>query len=297
MISQSKIRLAAVATAGFAALLATPALSQTSTFPVSTEPAQCLTEGKDLPLVKPGTLTMSINATIPPAQYIDKTGKIVGMNVDFGNEIARRLCLTPEYANVQCEVQIPGLQTKRWDMIDTGLYFTPERSKTMQLVPYSVNALALIAAGGNPKGIKDPKDLAGKAVGVEIAGFEEKKLRSINDDQVKAGLASMDIRVFNTYGDTFQALRAGQIDAVFAGDSIGAYYEKQGQFTTAVTGLFPGSPGAFATSDKKIAEAVVAALAAMVADGTYAKMMSFYGSTTIDKWSQYPGKIQYFYMP
>jgi polar amino acid transport system substrate-binding protein len=280
----------------FAIAGASPALAQTSTV---SGPATvtCVAEAKDLPLVKPGTLTMSINATIPPGQYIDKSGKLVGMNVDFGNEIARRLCLTPDYANVQFEVQIPGLQNKRWDMINTGLFFTPARAKIMQLIPYTVNALALIAPAGNPKGIKAPTDLAGHVVGVEIAGFEEKTLRSLNDDQVKAGAKPMDIRVFNTYGEAFEALRAGQLDAVFAGDLIGAYYQKQGQFSMAVTGLFPGSPGAFATVEPKLAAAVVAALSAMVADGTYKKFTDYYGATPIDKWSQYPGKMASFYTP
>jgi polar amino acid transport system substrate-binding protein len=294
MAAGIKWRLAAAIALGLAALCGERATAQTSTFPVPTTPVHCPT---DLPVIKAGTLTMSINATIPPSQYIDKSGAVVGLNVDLGDEIARRLCLKPEYANVQFEVQIPGLQNKRWDMIDTGLYFTPARAKIMQLIPYSVNALALIAPSGNPKGIKSPKDLAGKVVGVEIAGFEEKTLRAINDEQVKAGLAPMDIRVFNTYGDTFQAMRAGQIDAVFAGDLIGAYYEKQGQFTMAVTGLFPGTPAAFATSDPKLADAVVAALSEMMADGTYRKMMDFYGATTIDKWSGYPGKAAFFYTP
>jgi polar amino acid transport system substrate-binding protein len=119
----------------------------------------------------------------------------------------------------------------------------------------------------------------------------------VNDEQVAAGLKPMDIRVFNTYGDVFQALRSGQVDAVFAGDTIGSYYEKQGQFTKAVTGLFPGSPAAFATSEKKVADAIVAALSAMVADGTYGKLMDYYGTTKIDKWANYAGKIQYYYTP
>jgi len=271
--------------------------AQTSTVPVSPPPVQCLAEGKDLPLTKPGTLTMSVNATIPPEQYISEAHQIIGTNIDFGNEIARRLCLKPEYANVQFEVQIPGLQNKRWDMIDTGLFFTPARAKIMQLIPYSVNSLGVTVPAGNPQKITSPKDLAGKVVGVEIAGFEEKTLRSINDDQVKAGLPSMDIRVFNTYGETFQAMRAGQVAAVFAGDAIGTYYEKHGQFTKAVSGLFPGTPEAFATANVKIATAVVAALSAMVADGTYQQIMTYYGATPITKWAQYPGKIQYYYTP
>ncbi|NQW08558.1 MAG: ABC transporter substrate-binding protein [Alphaproteobacteria bacterium] len=250
-----------------------------------------------LPVTKAGYLTMSINPTIPPKQYIDKQGNLIGLHVDLGNEIARRLCLKPEYARVQFEVQIPGLQNKRWDMINTGLYYTEARSKLMQLTPYSVNALALIAAAGNPLGIKGPEDLAGHVVGVEIAGFEEKKLREMDAAQVKQGLKPMNIRVFNTYGETFLALGAGQVEAVFAGDAIGTYYQQQGKFTKAATGLLPGTPGAFATVDIKLAEAITAALQSMYEDGTYAKMMDAYGTTKIDAWKLWEGKIRYYYNP
>lgn len=250
---------------------------------------------QDLPVIEPGVLTMSINATIPPKQYIDESGKLQGLHVDLGNEIAKRLCLQPKYANVDFAVQIPGLDADRWDMINTGLYFTDERAGFMQLVPFSVNALALIAADGNPKGITGPEDMAGKVVGVEIAGFEEKKIREIDAEQQSRGLEPMDIRVFNTYGETFLALGGGQIDAVFAGDAIGSYYQERGQFSKAATGLFPGTPGAFAFDEKVLAQAVADALNAMQADGTYDSMMDAYGTTKIDVWDRWPGAFTFFY--
>jgi polar amino acid transport system substrate-binding protein len=256
--------------------------------------AECPT---DLPLAQPGRFIMSINATIPPKQYINADGELVGLHVDLGNEIAKRLCLEPEFMNVAFEVQIPGLQTKRWDMINTGLYYTDERAKIMQLVPYTINALALIVADGNPSGVTTPEDLAGKVVGVEIAGFEEKKIREINDEQVAKGLEPMDIRVFNTYGDTFLALGAGQIEAVFAGDAIGKYYQEQGKFTMAVTGLYPGSPGAFATVEPALADAVVVALNSMLEDGTYDALMDRDGATKIETWPNWEGKFAAYFFP
>jgi polar amino acid transport system substrate-binding protein len=180
-------------------------------------------------------------------------------------------------------------------MINTGLYFTDERAGFMHLVPFSVNALALIAAAGNPAGITGPEDMAGKVVGVEIAGFEERKIREINDAQIAKGLASMDIRVFNTYGEVFLALGGGQIDAVFAGDAIGSYYQEKGQFSKAATGLFPGTPGAFAFDEPVLAQAVADALNAMRADGTYDVMMDAYGTTKMDVWDRWPGKFTFFY--
>ena len=249
----------------------------------------------DLPVVEAGKLTMSINATIPPKQYINEDGEIVGLHRDMGDEIAKRLCLEPVYMNVDFAVQIPGLDSDRWDMINTGLYFTDERAGLMQLVPYSVNALALIAAADNPLGIESPEDLAGHAVGVEIAGFEERKINEINDAQVAEGMEPMDIRAFNTYGETFLALGGGQIDAVFAGDAIGSYYQEQGRFSKAATGLYPGTPGAFAFDEPTLAQAVAAALNAMKEDGTYDAMMDEYGTTKIDVWDRWPGEFTYFY--
>lgn len=255
--------------------------------------AQDCPEG--LPVVEAGKLTMSINATIPPKQYIDADGNLAGLHKEMGDEIAKRLCLEPVFRNVDFAVQIPGLDADRWDMINTGLYFTDERAGFMQLVPYSVNALALIAAAGNPEGLSGPKDLAGHAVGVEIAGFEEKKLKEINEAQVAEGLEPMDIRAFNTYGETFLALGGGQISAVFAGDAIGSYYQERGQFSKAATGLYPGTPGAFAFDEPDLAQAVADALNAMKEDGTYDAMMDEYGTTTIDVWDRWEGEFTYFY--
>ena len=251
----------------------------------------------DLGTIAKGKLTMSINATTPPTQFIDETGKFKGLNIDLGNELAKRLCLEPAYVNIAFEAHIPGLQSGRWDMIDTSLYYTVERSKIMHLIPYGVQALALIAPAGNPKGIAKPEDLAGKAVGVEIAGFEERNLREINAKQVAAGLPAMTIRVFNTYGETFQALQAGQVDSVFAGDASGRFYQEKGRFTMAATGLLPGTPQALATVNPKLAQAVVDALNAMNADGTFGKLMEAWGATKADQWKLWPGSFKFYYAP
>jgi polar amino acid transport system substrate-binding protein len=251
----------------------------------------------DLPVMEAGKLTMSINASIPPTQYIDKDGNFQGLNFQLGEELAKRLCLEPVFQNVTFEVQIPGLQTKRWDMINTGLYYNEDRVKIMQLVPYAVNAIAMVTPANNPLNVTKPEDLAGKVIGVEIGGVEEQRLREVSEGLVSQGLPAMDIRVFNTYGETFLALGAGQIDAVFVADITGKYYQEQGQFAMPVTGLYPGSPNAFATIEPKLSAAIVDALNAMLADGTYAALMDAAGSTKIDAWTEWQGTFQSYYKP
>lgn len=252
-----------------------------------------------LDLVTPGKLTMSINATIPPRQYIDSSGKLMGLHPDIGNEIARRLCLEPEYMNVGFEVQIPGLANKRWDMINTGMYYTAERSKIMRLVPYTVNALAIIVERGNPLGVTGYEQLAGHPVGSEIAGFADKLIREMNDKQVAAGMKPMDIRAFNTFAEAFAALGAGQVRAVFGPDSTATWYATRGQFEVGAAGLNPGLPSAFGfdAGNESLSAAVAKVLNDMLADGTYHKMVDAYGATRIEVWDQWKGAFEVFHAP
>ena len=254
----------------------------------------------DLPTIEPGKLTMSINATLPPRQFIDSSGNLQGLHPDLGNEIAKRLCLEPVYVNVGFEVQIPGLASKRWDMVNTGMYYKPDRAKIMQMVPYVVNALAIVVQGGNPMNVTGYENLAGQPVGTEISGFADKLIREINDNQVAAGLASMDIQAFNTFGDAFAALGAGQVKAVFGPDATAAYLAERGPFAVGASGLNPGLPSSFGfdgATGEVLANAVADALREMVKDGTYNDMMSSYGATQIQNWADYSGDIKIYYNP
>lgn len=255
---------------------------------------------ENLPTIETGKLTMSINATLPPRQYIDASGELKGLHPDLGNEIAKRLCLEPVYTNVPFEVQIPGLASKRWDMINTGLYYNPDRAKIMQMVPYVVNALAIVVQDGNPQGVTGYEQLAGKPVGTEISGFADALIREINDEQVAKGMESMDIQAFNTFADAFAALGAGQVVAVFGPDATAAYLAEQGPFDVGASGLNPGLPSSFGFDGQtggELAEAVAAVLRDMVEDGTYNDMMSAYGATQIQFWDDYSGDIAIYYTP
>ncbi|SLN60904.1 transporter substrate-binding domain-containing protein [Roseisalinus antarcticus] len=255
---------------------------------------------EDLPTVEPGKLTMSINATIPPRQFIDTEGNLQGLHPDLGNEIARRLCLEPVYMNVDFAVQIPGLANQRWDMVNTGMYYNTDRVKIMRMVPYVVNALAVVVERGNPMGVEGYADLAGEPVGTEIAGFADNLIRTINEEQVAEGMEPMGIQAFNSFAEAFAALGAGQVKAVFGPDATAAYYAERGSFDVGASGLNPGLPSSFGfdgETGEVLAEAVAQVLRDMVADGTYDEMMSAYGATQIQYWDEYDGQIEVYYSP
>lgn len=227
-------------------------------------------------LVKPGTLVMSTNPTLPPMQFVDSAGVLKGMRITLGDEIAKRLCLKPEYIRIEFSAMVPGLQAERWDMINTGIFWTEERSKLMQMIQYEAQAISISVGSGNPLKITKLEDLAGRSVGVEIGGFEERKIKELDEALTAKGLRPMNIRTFDNFATAYQALRAGQTDATVTIDSTGAEYAKRGEFDRALSGLFP-TPVALAFKNSTLANAVVEVFNDMQKDGSYEKLLTEYG--------------------
>ncbi len=227
-------------------------------------------------LVKPGTLVMSTNPTLPPMQFVDSAGVLKGMRITLGDEIAKRLCLKPEYIKIEFSAMVPGLQAGRWDVINTGIFWTEERAKLMQMIQYESQAISISVAKSNPLKISKPEDLAGRSVGVELGGFEERKLKELAASLTAKGLKPINVRTFDNFATAYQALRAGQTEATVTIDSTGAEYAKRGEFDRALSGLFP-TPVALAMKSPALAAAIVKVMNDMQADGTYGKLMAEYG--------------------
>jgi polar amino acid transport system substrate-binding protein len=233
-------------------------------------------------IIKAGTLIMSINPTLPPLQFVDEKGELKGMRVELANECCKKLGLAPEYIRTEFATMIPGLAAKRWDMINTGIFWTEELSKLMYMVPYEQAAISFLSAKGNPLGLKTIDDLAGRRVSVELGGIEERRTREVSDIVTKKGLKPLTIMTFNNFAESFQALRAGQADAATSIDATAMFMQGRGDFTRAISGVFPQT-ACFAFANKPLAEAVVGALDAVRKDGTYDKLLDQYGVLKIDE--------------
>lgn len=231
-------------------------------------------------LLQAGKLIAATNATIPPYQFVDSQGRLQGLRIELGNEIAKRLGLRMEWVNIEFAAHIPGLQAGRWDVSITGMFYTPERARILYMLLYELQAISISVPRGNPQRLTSTRDLAGKRVAVEIGGYEERNIRRINDEQVATGLPSMDIRVFTTFADAYQALRAGQVDAVVSVDATAKFYQDRGDFDRAASGI-AGSPATLGFRSKDLALAVVRVMNQMRRDGFYDRLFDRYGVT---KW-------------
>ncbi|HLI13850.1 MAG TPA: ABC transporter substrate-binding protein [Alphaproteobacteria bacterium] len=234
------------------------------------------------PLIRKGVLIAAINPTVAPIQYVDDDGNIVGLDVDFGNMIAQRLCLKMLFESVQFATMIPGVQDGRFDMIDSFMFYTPERASQVLMIPYGASTLAIVVPKSNKDEIAGPEYFSGKKFAVELGTVDANDAKKASEELVKAGKKPIEVHTFGTYADVLQALSAGQVDGAFIGTEEAFYYQKKGQtfFRVALTGYDPHAE-ALAFKSRELADAVAKVLNELKADGSFDKLFASYHHCTL----------------
>jgi len=94
-----------------------------------------------LRLNSPGTLIVGMNLQYPPQMYLDKNGKPAGYDVMMLKALAKQMKVKLSIQNLDFNGLIPGLVSKKFDMVSVGLTATPERKKAISFsrpyVPYA----------------------------------------------------------------------------------------------------------------------------------------------------------------
>jgi polar amino acid transport system substrate-binding protein len=230
------------------------------------------------PLVRKGVMIAAINPTVAPIQYIDDDGNIIGLDVDLGNAIAKRLCLTMQFQSTQFATMIPILKEGRIDLINSFMFYTPERASQVLMVPYGASSGSIVVAKSNTDQIGGVEYFSGKSFATELGTVDYQEAKQASEALVKAGKPAIDVRTFGTYADVLQALAAGQVAGAFIGIEQAVYYQKKGAnfFRIAVSGLEPHAE-ALAFKDPDLAEAVIKTMNEMKADGSFDKIFKPYG--------------------
>lgn len=230
------------------------------------------------PLASKGVLIAAINPTVAPIQYIDDDGNIIGLDPDLGNAIAKRLCLTVQLQSTQFATMIPLLKEGRVDMINSFMFYTPERASQVLMVPYGASTGSVLVPTANNDKIDNLDYFSGKPFGVELGTVDYQEAKAASDALVKAGKPPIDVRTFSTYADVLQALSATQVAGAFIGTEQAVWYKKKGAnfFRIAFSGLEPHAE-ALAFKDPELAAAVIKVMNEMKADGSFDKIFEPYG--------------------
>ncbi|MBW1713888.1 MAG: basic amino acid ABC transporter substrate-binding protein [Deltaproteobacteria bacterium] len=218
-----------------------------------------------------GVLVIGTDATYPPFEYVDKEGKIVGAEIDLGNELARRLGLKAKFINTAWDGIFPALNGKKFDVIISSVSITPKRQEAYDFsVPYKDSAQIVVVAKDN-QDIKTKADLKGKKVGVQIGTTSEKEAKKVG------GVG--EVKAYSTFTEPFMELAFGRIDAIIINKAVAAVFINRYPEKFKTTGepfLIKKQGVVIRKGEKELKEAIDKALKEMLDDGWIKKLREKY---------------------
>lgn len=155
-----------------------------------------------------GFITIGVKAESKPWGFLDPSGKNIGMDIDLGNDIARRLGIPAKFVSVTSSTRIPFLEQGKIDMIIATMYDTEARRKVVRMVEphYGSAGTALLAPKQNP--FKSWADIRDKTLcGVNGSNYNK-----------PAQQEGAKVIAFSGLSETLAALKAGNCSAVIYGD-------------------------------------------------------------------------------
>lgn len=182
---------------------------------------ECLADAPSLEdmKIKDGLFVAS-SLDFEPFEYV-KDGKPTGFDIDMINAIAKKLCAPePQITNIGFDTVIPQVQSGQQTIGVSAITITEERKGTVDFSKPYFNADQSLLVGKDSK-VTSVKDLTNDMrVGV-AAG-------TTGELWAKDNLKDATVQSFPTTGAAFQALTAGQIDAVINDKTVTAEQEALG---------------------------------------------------------------------
>jgi len=231
-------------------------------------------------LTAPGKLTIGSDITFPPYEYMNGN-KPAGFDIEFMNGVAKAMKLQPNYVDTRFTSLIPGLQAKRYDVIASGLFITPERAKVIDLVPYLKTGESLFTLSSSTFKPRTPEELCGHKVGSMQGTYWLEKLHALSTDYcAKQGLQPIVVSEYSTDPQTTQALLAHAVEVQMTDAAVAkdVTTKMKGRLSvTSDTLLYPVLIGlGVSKNTPEFTQQLSEGIAAFKASGQYATLLKKY---------------------
>jgi polar amino acid transport system substrate-binding protein len=160
-----------------------------------------------------GTIVVADDANYAPQSYIDKSGKLIGFDVDVAKRVAQVLGIKVKFVNPNWDSIPTGLQVDRFDVSIGSMTITTDRQKTLDFSdPYYYTQGQVIVKQGSPM-LTSLAAMKGKSVGVGTQTTYAYFLGTNKAIKVKA---------YDTDASTFPDLKNGRLNGVMTADLTAA---------------------------------------------------------------------------
>lgn len=248
--------------------------------------APCAVNAEDLHAMLPdnirqsGTVSVATNPTYPPFVFIDSKGEASGIEPDLFRAMADKLGIKPVFTSVEFATILPSVQAGRFQVGLGGFFDTPARREVVQFIDYLYALDGLVTQPGNPNKIS-VNDLCGKTISASAGSAEATNLNALSKQCTDHGKPAIDVAVLNGTPAQIIAVKSGRVAAANVTKAVVAYMATQsGAGVEDVPGTVPIVNGEkelegimVGKDDTQLAKALEAAMNAMIADGTYERVL------------------------
>jgi len=221
------------------------------------------------------TIRFGTDASYAPFESKAPSGRLVGFDIDLGNEICRRLNAKCEWVEQDFDGMIPGLESRKFDGALSAMTITPQREQQIAFsAPMYNTPTRLVAVKGSTLQ-PTAESLRGKSVGVEQG--------TIQETYAKQNWAPKGVNVvsYQNQDQVYQDLQSGRLDAALQDEvqaDLGFLKTPRGAGFAFAGAELPTGASAIGLrkSDTDLKAKIDQAIAAMIKDGTYKKIESKY---------------------
>jgi polar amino acid transport system substrate-binding protein len=234
-------------------------------------PRACAVRAQALPNLGGRKVVAVTENAFPPLNMRDpKTGQGVGWEYDAFNEIARRLNLTVDWRLSSWDVMIESVRDGQFDVGMDGITINDSRKSQVDFSDPYLHARLFMLVRADEARFSDPATFRANAKLLAGAQPGTTGFYATARELLGAKGASPRIKLFETFGATAQALRAGDVDVALS-DTTGVnalMKQSPGVYKVVGAGLPGEDYGFIFRKGSPLVQPVNAALASMVKDGT-----------------------------
>lgn len=164
------------------------------------------------------TLNIGVIDDTPPYCFYSDENKLVGINIDFMNEVAKRIGMKAHIESVSFNRLTAGLITNQYDVVSIGS-ITPQRAKVMRYVHPHLTTDDVLVVHSGLKAIQSLDDFRGKPWKIGVYNGTS-YINLLKEKGLEANMA-----VYPNQRDVFLAFYKGRVDAIIMNDKVATYIQ------------------------------------------------------------------------
>jgi polar amino acid transport system substrate-binding protein len=206
----------------------------------------------------------------PPLQFLDASGAAIGWEYDAVAELAKRLNFTVKYENISWDAMIPAVSEGQFDFGMTGITIRDDRKEQVDFSDAYMRSEMVMLVNGDEARFSDAASFAANPDLLIAAQPGTTPFYTAVYEILDGNEANPRIKLFETFGATVEALKAGDVDLVLTDGTAGAGYVEASAGGLKIVGDKLGVEdfGFIFPKGSELVAPINAGIAAMKADGT-----------------------------